>query len=73
MPFALKDLFYSGRDRHISHTIEYNCNIKQIVITAKIEVVQVKCSGTIGKQEINLFQLKACRMTSKESNICSEP
>lgn len=72
MALALKDSFYSGRDRHISHTIEYNYNKKQIVINAIIEVVQVKCSETMEKQKINLFQLEACGKTSEESDICTE-
>ena len=43
---AHKDSFYGQGDRHISHTMEYDYNKKQIVISAITEVVQVKCSGT---------------------------
>lgn len=42
---ALKDSFYSRKDRHISHTIDYNYNKKQIVLSVVVEVVQIKCSG----------------------------
>ena len=46
-----KDSFRSRGDRHISHTIEYNCNKNQIIVSAIIEVVQVKCSGTTGSRK----------------------
>lgn len=62
---ALKDSFHSRKDRHISHTTEYNYNKKQIVLSAIIEVVQIKCRGTMGKTKINLFQLEACGKTSE--------
>lgn len=62
---ALEDSFYSRRDTHISHTIEYNYNKKQIVLRAVIEIVQTKCRETMGQEKINVFQLEACGKTSE--------
>lgn len=48
---AHKDSFCGRGDRRISHTMEYNSNKNQIVLSAIMEVGQVKCSGTTGSRK----------------------